>query len=53
LYIADPHWEGGVWAATNAATNGSTTYYVSTDRLRREKDGHEEANDPVEDYYNG
>jgi hypothetical protein len=49
LFIPDPHYEGGVWAATN----GSTVYYVSAERLRREKDGHQEADDPVKESYGG
>jgi hypothetical protein len=49
LYIGSVHYEAGVYAATN----GNTTYYVSPERLRREKNGVEEANEAVVESYPG
>jgi hypothetical protein len=47
LYIGSVRYEAGVYAATN----GNTTYYVSRERLRREKNGVEEANEAVLERY--
>jgi hypothetical protein len=49
LYISSVYYEAGVYAATN----GNTTYYVSPERLRREKNGVEEANEAVAESYPG
>ena len=47
LFIGSVRYEGGVYAATN----GDTVYFVGSNALRREKNGVEEANEPVEDLY--
>ena len=47
LFIGSVRYEGGVYAATN----GDTTYFVASTELRREKNGVEEATEPVEDLY--
>ncbi|GAA0958921.1 hypothetical protein [Virgisporangium aurantiacum] len=47
LFIGSVRYEGGVYAATN----GDTTYFVGAESLRREKNGVEEATEPVEDLY--
>jgi hypothetical protein len=47
LFIGTVRFEGGVYSASN----GDTTYFVGTDALRREKNGVQEANEPVEDLY--
>lgn len=47
LFIGSVRYEAGVYAATN----GDTTYFVGPDSLRREKNGVEEATEPVEDLY--
>jgi hypothetical protein len=47
LFIGSVRYEAGVYAATN----GDTVYFVGPDALRREKNGVEEANEPVEDLY--
>jgi hypothetical protein len=49
LYIGSVYYEAGVYAATN----GNTTYYASAERLRREKNGVEESNEPVVETYSG
>jgi hypothetical protein len=49
LYIGSVRYEAGVYAATN----GGTTYYVSPERLRREENGVERANEPVVERYPG
>jgi hypothetical protein len=49
LYIGSVRYEAGVYAASN----GNTTYYVSPERLRREKNGVEESNEPVLETYPG
>ncbi len=47
LFIGSVRYEAGVYAAEN----GDTTYFVGPDALRREKNGVEQANEPVEDLY--
>ena len=47
LYIGSVRYEAGVYAASN----GDTTYFVGSEALRREKNGVEEANEPVRDLY--
>jgi hypothetical protein len=49
ILVTNVRYEAGV----HAATNGNTVYYVSVERLRIERNGKEEANEAVEDYYGG
>jgi hypothetical protein len=49
ILVNNVRYEAGV----HAATNGSTVYYVSVERLRIEKDGKETANEAVEAHSGG
>lgn len=49
ILVNNVRYEAGV----HAATNGTTVYYVSPERLRIETDGKETFNETVEDYYGG
>lgn len=49
LFTDNVRYEAGI----HKATNGDTVYFVSTERLRIEKNGRETANEPVEESYGG